>query len=417
MKNSISEFVKDYDGVHLRGESIVIDFYYKGVRCRETLKNLKATQANVKWAFNKRNVVLHEIATKIFSYRNHFPDSKKADLFEPAAIIPTVAEALDTWLETKESEYAPKTFRGYKSTVENYLKPKFGNRRIDSLMQSEVKRWRSRDLGQLTNKTINDILTPLRGAFKDAMADRVIEFNPLEHVKNLDRDSEDNADPFTTEELIRIGKAETSRESERNAFLFACHTGVRISEWLCLAWEDIDLVKGEVYIKRAVVRGDYKVPKTKGSVRTVHLTRQAKEILLAQQSISKMNRKHTVEVTQSDKRRKKKESLTFVFPDTFTLEPYINSARVAERFFEAFLKKLNIRYRGPNQARHTFASRLLTTGAPERWIMREMGHTSIMMFEKHYGRWMDDEMPGMSERVSNLIDMVTSESHEKMKSA
>ncbi len=128
-----------------------------------------------------------------------------------------------------------------------------------------------------------------------------------------------------------------------------------------------------------------------------------------------MNHKRVVEVTQSDKRRKKNESLTFVFPDTFTLEPYINSARVAERFFQSFLKKLNIRYRGPNQARHTFASRLLTTGAPERWIMREMGHTSIMMFEKHYGRWMDDEMPSMSERISKLIDTATSESHEKMK--
>ncbi len=46
-----------------------------------------------------------------------------------------------------------------------------------------------------------------------------------------------------------------------------------------------------------------------------------------------------------------------------------------------------------------------------------MGHTSIMMFEKHYGKCMDDEMPGMSERVSNLIDMATSESHEKIKYA
>lgn len=96
------------------------------------------------------------------------------------------------------------------------------------------------------------------------------------------------------------------------------------------------------------------------------------------------------------------------FTDSFTKQPFINSARVSEKFFEAFLKKLGIRFRGPNQARHTFASQLLTKGVAERWIMREMGHTSIQMFEKHYGRWMDSEMPGMAATVSKMFQMGTS---------
>ncbi|QPG06923.1 site-specific integrase [Salinimonas marina] len=413
--SQLLEFVKGYPGVQLRGDSLAIDFRFQGVRCRETLKNMAATKANIKWAYNKRTVILHEIAQGTFNYRSHFPDSKKADLFAPVQQVPTVNEALDVWLKTKESSLAPKTWRGYQGIADNRLRPKFGHRTLDSILQSEIKTWRVRDLGELSNKTINDIMTPLRGIFEDALADRIIEFNPLTHVKNLERDSEDNADPFGMAELDIISATETTRESERNGFLFACWSGLRISEWLSLAWEDVDFNKREVSVRRSVVRGDYKVPKTRGSVRTVHLLDQAWDILLQQKALTFMQRPQTVEVTQADKRRKKKEKLTFIFTDTFTHEPYINSARVSERFFESFLKKLGIRYRGPNQARHTYASQLLTKGVAERWIMREMGHTSIQMFEKHYGRWMDSEMPGMAETVSKMFQMVTSRSQDKTK--
>jgi integrase len=32
-----------------------------------------------------------------------------------------------------------------------------------------------------------------------------------------------------------------------------------------------------------------------------------------------------------------------------------------------------------------------------------MGHTSIAMLEKHYGRWMDAKMPNMASDVSKLF--------------
>lgn len=84
---------------------------------------------------------------------------------------------------------------------------------------------------------------------------------------------------------------------------------------------------------------------------------------------------------------------------------------------KGFLKKIGIRYRGPNQARHTFASQLLTKGVAERWIMREMGHTSIQMFEKHYGRWMDSEMPDMAKTVSQMFQKDPTATHENLKSS
>jgi len=32
-----------------------------------------------------------------------------------------------------------------------------------------------------------------------------------------------------------------------------------------------------------------------------------------------------------------------------------------------------------------------------------MGHTSITMLEKHYGKWMNEEIPDMAARVSKIF--------------
>ncbi|KPV97683.1 hypothetical protein AN214_00649 [Pseudoalteromonas sp. P1-9] len=35
--------------------------------------------------------------------------------------------------------------------------------------------------------------------------------------------------------------------------------------------------------------------------------------------------------------------------------------------------------------------------------MKQMGHTSILTFEKHYAKWMDEEMPEMASKASKLF--------------
>lgn len=413
---SLLEFAKQFPGVYVRGQSIRIEFRYQGVPCKETLKNIKPTKTNLKWAANKRTTILHEISLGTFDYRSHFPDSNRADMFSPIKLAPTVDEALDDWLALKQIEVRKKTYGNYKRDADNHIRPKFGKKRLDQVTQSEIKKWRAQDLGHLENKSINDICIPLRGIFANAMGDRIIDHNPFDHIQNLERDSGDNADPFELAEIIKLTNAETSRRSERNAFVFACWSGVRISEWMALAWEDVDFTKREVRINRSVVRGEYAFPKTKGSHRTVHLIDQAWEALLAQKEITFMTQPKSVSVVGKDNRKVKDQKLTFIFPDSFTGEPYINSARVNERFFTAFLKQNKIRHRGINQARHTFASQLLTKGVAERWIAREMGHTSIIMLEKHYARWMDSEMPEMAQNVSKLFDLTPPQPQTRIKS-
>ncbi|WP_052140945.1 site-specific integrase [Pseudoalteromonas piratica] len=397
----LKEHCKKYPGVELHGKKIRIEFSYRGVRCKEGL-NFQPTKANLKAAYNLRVAVLHEISVGTFDYAERFPNSKKAAQFSNTQKIPTVNEAMEKWLSIKEQTTAHSTFRAYKSKVRTHILPIWGMHRLDQIKPSELKKWVTIDLHHLANKTINETLIPFRGIYNDALADRIIKHSPFEFIDNLEVVSTD-CDPFERSEIDKIANTATNRIQELNAFLFNCWTGLRLSELLALAWEDVDLNKGIIKVKRAVVRGNYKVPKTRESVRTINLIGPALDVLKKQKQYSFLSEKHEIDVIQEDNKTKVKQMVQFVFIHSLTGKPFRFGDKFRDGFFNTHIKKSGVRYRGPSQARHTFASQLLTAGINERWICVQMGHTSIKMLEKHYGKWMESEVPDMAQRVTKIL--------------
>ena len=65
-------------GVRVRtAQSIEIDFYYRGVRCRERLK-LAPNTANRRYASRLKAEIESRIARAEFNYAEFFPDSPRA---------------------------------------------------------------------------------------------------------------------------------------------------------------------------------------------------------------------------------------------------------------------------------------------------------------------------------------------------
>ncbi len=402
-QDELKEYCKQFSGISIHGNCIRLSFYYRTVRCLESLAGVKVTKANIKFSDNKRRAILHEIATDKFDYRQHFPDSKRANLFSKTIVIPKIGELLDNFLELSLAKDRFSTYRAHKYRSDNHIRPKFENSRVNEVTQSDIKKWMVMELSGLANKTINEVLIPLRGCFSSAHADRLIEFNPMDHIKNLKRAKSTAADPFTQDQMIKITDTETYRASEINAFMFACWSGVRISELLALSWSDIDLDSRQVTIRRGIVRGDWAATKNDGSNRTIDLLDNAYEALLRQRAISQMLPSITVDVTQADNRTIEQEELNIVFINSNNNNFWSDSEAFNKGFFKPHLEKAKIRHRGVNQARHTFASQLITAGINERWIAKQMGHTSIAMLEKHYGKWMTEEIPDMAKRVSKIL--------------
>ena len=399
----LKEAAKAHKGVDIHGERIRISFYYKSVRCMEILKGIKLSKTNLKFAANKRAVILHEVTLGTFDYAEHFPESKRVSLFSGITKkIPLVKEAIKQWLLIKELESAHSSFTSYRSKANNHIVPKWGEMRLDQVTQSDIKRWINIDLRDLSNKTINNVLIPFRAIYEEAMSDQIIDHNPLTYISNLSV-IKDDPDPFTRDEIIRIYETDTYRTQEKNAFVFNCWSGLRLSELVALAWEDIDTNRWTVKIKRGNVKSRYKSTKTKGSTRTIDLIEPAINALKDQMQHSMMRKGTVVSILQKDNKTIKEECLRFVFLNSKNFEPYPCVASYREGFFRGHVKKAKVRYRPPGQARHTFASQLLTAGVNERWIAQQMGHTSLKMIEEHYEKWMKEEVPEMAKKVTDLL--------------
>ena len=403
-----SKYIKTkYEGVYTRGSSIIIDFRYLGNRYRMTLKGLKLTSNNLKVASNKRGSILTDIHANTFDFGKYFPNSVNAKNLSTKPSRSTVGELLTKWLKQQTFNLMPSSKRTYYSRFNTHVFPRWKDVYVDVIKKSEIEDWIALKLQQeIANKTINNVLIGLRAVFDRAEGDGLIGKNIMNEIDELPvADSE--PDPFTNSEILQIRSTETPRRSEKNAFLFCCYTGLSLSEMLALAWEDVDIENGIINVRRATVEKVIKVPKEKARKRQIELIDEAKEILLDQLDLTSTHPHFDVEELQIDRRTFIKRSLQFVFlntKDKKTWSYFEKDQEFRNQFFKGFLAKVGIRYRGPNTARHTYASRLLTVGVPTEWLALQMGHTTTKMIEKHYGRWIRENRPDMASHVSKLLN-------------
>src|SRR5690606_5728369 len=82
-------------------------------------------------------------------------------------------------------------------------------------------------------------------------------------------------------------------------------------------------------------------------------------------------------------------------------QPWHDSS--VRRWFASHLDKAEVRRRGPNQCRHTFASQLLSSYVPLEWVARQLGHADTKMIKRHYGRWIPDDTRSMAGMVSEMM--------------
>ena len=392
------------DGVQVHGATIRIDFRYRGVRCRETLKGLRVTKANIKFAEKKRAAILHEIGREIFDYSTHFPESPRCRLFGTNPHRDrTVDQALDLWLAVKKVRTAQSTYINYKSKVENHVRPRWGSYKLTTITKTELEKWIAVELSALANKTINEIMIILRGIFKDAKADNIRSDSPIDAIDNLSLGDREDPDPFTQSEIEKILSTPTRRTQEINMMGFAFWSGLRISELIALAWEDIDLKNGTVKVCRARVNGAYKQTKTKRSTREVELIDPAIQWLQVQRLFTERLETRRLKIMSRDNKKQFFEDVRLVFLNSNTKRPHESDGTVRNNFWRAHLKKAQVRYRGPNTARHTFISQLLTAGIAKEWIIRQVGHTSTRMIDEHYGKWIAEDATGMAQFVSERL--------------
>lgn len=276
-------------------------------------------------------------------------------------------------------------------------------RRIVDISKSDIELFQAQLLKQgLAPKTVNDIFTVVRGVWADAFGDGILKANPLDRISNVGSDVDlEHADPFSRTEIDLIGKSDPDRRADTRMIEFNCWAGLSLSELIGLAVEDVDLEAGLVHVRRASVVGEFKVPKERSRVRVVELIDPALELM--RQIVAAAKDAPTIEITviQRDNITSKKMKVRFLFHSSTS--GLLWSGKTLSNWFTAHLKKAEVRHRGANQCRHTFASQMLSSYVPVEWVARQLGHADTTMVRKHYGRWIPKDTKSMAGIVSKML--------------
>jgi integrase len=365
-----------------------LQFVFRGVRCRETLK-LEPTTANLRYAEGLRGEIGRKIEQNVFVYIDYFPDSPKAVVFGHAVTKATMGDLLRSHLKqyeqaVKNGQMSPSTLRGYRKVINGHLIPKFDTTPLKELSPAVLREW----IGGLgvTAKTARNILSPLRSVLDDAVNDELIPNNPLDKIalkKLLARTSvksDYEVDPFDALEKEAI--IACAEGQQRNLFQFAFWSGLRTSELIGLEWDDIDWIRGRVRVQRAVVVKTEKCTKTEAGTRDVLLLPLAKEALLAQKEFTFLQGQR-------------------VFHNPYTGRPWETDNQIRRTSWIPLLKKAGVRYRNPYQTRHTYASTLLSANENPWWVAKQMGHVDVEMVFRHYGKWIPNKQGDQHETVND----------------
>ena len=322
----------------------------------------------------------------------------------------TFAAFADQWLiEVKNSGLKPSTKDSYELQVRMHLKPYFGDLPLADLSYTRVKEFIADKLSSsyavsrvgsvpkagspvrpYSKDTIRLMIAALRAMMEEAVREGLIEDNPV--MRRMGKlyggagKMREAPDPFNLEELHRL---EAIAGSWLPFLLFQARTGVRVGEAQALQWQDLDLDKGEAFIRRNIMRdGKPGTPKTKSSLRTVDLSPQLVEVL---RDLHKQQREIWF--------AKGEELPPWVFCKSTGAAPDYHNWR---RAFLSIQKRAKIgRMRRVHDIRHTWASQMLMAGKPLAWVSRQLGHRSPAVTLSIYTHW----IPGEDHGAKDLLDV------------
>jgi integrase len=371
---------------HASKTSYEIAFTYKGIRCRERIK-LKPSTSNDRRISNHLGAILDAIDKDTFDYSVTFPDSKlRLHFIEKQGDALLLENYLDEWLEAKVKRIAASTLQGYTKIINNLIIPKFKGQMLSMLKRSEIRKWLA-DM-DCSNKRLSNIQSVFRTALQDAVDDEIIDTNPLYGWKYENREApktEDDVDPFNSEEQQLILGELTGQN--RNLYQCFFWSGLRPSEMVALQWSDIDWLRGEIDVNKALTQAseEFEETKTRAGKRRVKILAPVMEALIDQKQYTYLQNKE-------------------IFQNPITNEAWTGDASLRKTVWAPALRRAKVKYRRPYQTRHTYASMMLTAGESIAWLADQMGHADWASLRKTYAKFIKNAIPDAGEKAVQMFN-------------
>ncbi len=308
-------------------------------------------------------------------------DIQRGEYLDPRHSRTRFREWAHQWLATTV-HLKPKTSASYESILNARVLPVFGDMRIVSIDQAEVRRFIA-ELAEAGDKpgTIRNTFNVLRLVFGTAVGSGAIRTNPCTGVR-MPKSLRTEMLFLTAEEVLTLVGAIT--EQFRILVTFAAYTGLRAGEIGALRVGRVDLQRGSVEVRESLadVKGKLVFGSTKTYAdRTVRLPR----FLTRELAVHLHGRPH------------RPDDLVFTGP---TGRPMRHNLFYVRHFKPAVARAglpEGLRF---HDLRHTCAALLVAQGAHPKAIMERLGHSSIQVTLDRYGHL----FPSLDENLTQGLE-------------
>jgi integrase len=185
-----------------------------------------------------------------------------------------LADYARSWLLSRAPAWKASTRKTVAEILDLHVVPVLGDHLMDAITIDDITAWRDGMTTAAAAESVNGRLRVLKKLLKDAVTDRVLEWNPADSVKPLrvlrPDATEIEARGLTAEELRAVlAWLERYRPQWYTIVAAMAWTGLRFGEVSALRWEDLDVERGVLTIRRSQWKQQIQDPKTAAARRTV----------------------------------------------------------------------------------------------------------------------------------------------------
>ena len=282
----------------------------------------------------------------------------------------TVGEWMDVWFENyAKVKVRPSSHQTYRGYIDNHIKPNIGKIPLGKLTSLDLQKFYKKLLSSgrverieskkqskgLSPKTVRNLHQIIASAMKLAKEQKLIVTDPTDGCA-LPKVEHREMKTLPVEQLASFLR-EAKESGVFELYYVELATGLRRGELLGLKWEDLDLDRGNLRVKRQVARINGEVVeaplKTKNAYRTLPLARDTVDVL--------------------NQQKKKVGSCPWVFPGS-TGGPM--SPDSVLHMLHRVLKRAGLPRVRFHDLRHTFATLALQNGVDVKTVSGMLGHYS-----------------------------------------
>lgn len=319
----------------------------------------------------------------------------------------------DEWLPVIDAALKPSTATSYRDLVEAYVIPHLGDLRLCDVTQGQVAklyttlrtsgRRRARKNGDqsLSESTVRHVHVVLSAAFGHAVEAGLLRHSPIAALPRKSRPKQTSH----TKPEIQVWTAEQAQTfieataGDRLGAMFDLdlNTGLRRGELVALRWDDVDLDRGTLAVRRNRVTVNYAVSEGTPKSRTARVVDIDAETV----AMLRRHRRRQLEERMAWGEAWTETGLVFTRQDGTALHP-----QTATWHFHRLARAAGVPVLRLHDLRHTHATLGLAAGVPPKVMQERLGHSSIQITMDLYSHVIPGMQADAAAKIAGLLRQV-----------